>query len=43
MGYNNAVKYAEKISFNLKKIIKKYGSKSENLKQTIDYILYRDK
>ena len=43
MGYYNAVKYAEKISFNLKKSIKKYGSKSENLKQTIDYILYRDK
>jgi farnesyl diphosphate synthase len=43
MGYNNAVKYAEQLSFNLKKGLKQYGSKSKNLNQTIDYILHRNK
>ena len=43
MGYNNAVKYAEQISLNLKKGLKQYGSKSKNLNQTIDYILHRNK
>jgi farnesyl diphosphate synthase len=43
MGYNNAVKYAEQLSLNLKKGLKQYGSKSKNLNQTIDYILHRNK
>jgi len=43
MGYNNAVKYAEQLSLNLKKGLKQYGSKTKNLNQTIDYILHRNK
>ena len=43
IGYNNAVKYAEQLSLNLKKGLKQYGSKSKNLNQTIDYILHRKK
>lgn len=43
IGYNNAVKYAEQLSLNLKKGLKQYGSKSKNLNQTIDYILHRNK
>ncbi len=43
MGYNNTVKYAEKLSFDLKKSLNKYGSKSKNLKETIDYILFRNR
>ena len=43
LGYKNAIKY----NFNLKKEIfnklKQYGSKANNLKETIEFILNRNK
>ena len=43
LGYKNAVKYSQKLILNLNKKIKKYGSKSKDLTDTLDYILYRKK
>ena len=43
LGHNNAVKYCAKIILDINKKLKKYGSKTKNIKETLDYILYRDK
>jgi len=43
LGYRNAVKYCDKIILNINKSLKKYGSNSKNIKETLDYILNRDK
>ena len=43
LGYENAIKYCDKIIFNINQNLKKYGSKSKNLHETLDYILNRDK
>ena len=43
LGYENAVKYCDKITFNINKSLKKYGSNSKNIRETLDYILNRDK
>ena len=43
LGYTNAVKYCNKIILNVNKNLKKYGSNSKNTKETIDYILKREK
>jgi len=43
LGHNNAVKYCDKIILDINKRLKKYGSKTKNIKETLDYILYRDK
>ena len=43
LGYENAVKYCDKIIFNINKSLKKYGSNSKNIRETLDYILNRDK
>ena len=43
LGYSNAVKYCNKIIFDVDKSLKKYGSSSKNIKETLDYILNRDK
>ena len=43
LGYKNAVKYCDKIIFDINKSLKKYGSNSKNIKETLNYILYRDK
>ena len=43
LGHNNAVKYCDKIILDINKKLKKYGSKTKNIKETLDYILYRDK
>jgi farnesyl diphosphate synthase len=43
LGYNNAIKYCDKIILDINKKLKKYGSKTKNIKETLDYILYRDK
>ena len=43
LGYENAVKYCDKITFNINKSLKKYGSNSKNIRETLDYILSRDK
>ena len=43
LGQKNAVKYCNKIIFNINKNLTKYGSSSKNLEETLDYILNRDK
>ena len=43
LGYKNAIKYSEKIKFNITNDLKKYGSKSNDINQTLDYILTRKK
>ena len=43
LGYNNAVKYCDKIIFDVNNKFKKYGSNSKNIEKTLDYILNRDK
>ena len=43
LGYKNAVKYCDKIIFDINKSLKKYGSNSKNIRETLYYILYRDK
>ena len=42
-GYDNAVKYCDKIIIDINKSLKKYGSNSKNIRETLDYILNRDK
>ena len=43
LGYKNTIKYAKNLILKINKQIKKYGSKSKNLSETLDYILYRNK
>ena len=43
LGYENTIKYAKYLILKINKQIKKYGSKSQNLSETLDYILYRSK
>ena len=43
LGQKNAVKYCNKIIFNVNKDLKKYGPSSKNIKETLYYILNRDK
>ena len=43
LGYRNAIKYCDKIVIDINKNLKKYGSNSKNIKETLDYILKRDK
>ena len=43
LGYNNAIKYCDKIIFDINKNLKKYGSNSNNIKETLNYILNREK
>ena len=43
LGYENAVKYCDKIIFDINKSLKKYGSNSKNIRETLEYILNRNK
>ena len=43
LGYNNTIKYANNLIIKIKRKIKKYGPKSKNLSETLDYILKRNK
>ena len=43
LGYKNAIKYCDKIIIRINKNLKKYGSNSKNIKETLDYILNRNK
>ena len=43
LGHKNAIKYCDKIIFNINKNLKKYGTKSKNITETLDYILNRNK
>ena len=43
LGYKNAVKYCDKIIFDTNKSLKRYGSNSKNIRETLNYILNRNK
>ena len=43
LGYMNAIKYCDRIILKINKNIKKYGSNSKNIKETLNYILNREK
>ena len=43
LGQMNAIEYCDKITMHINKNLKKYGSNSNNIKKTLDYILNRDK
>ena len=43
LGYENTIKYANKLIFKINSKLVKYGSKSKNLSQTLNYILNRNK
>ena len=43
LGHKNTIKYANNLIYKINKKLKKYGSKSKNLSETLDYILNRDK
>jgi farnesyl diphosphate synthase len=42
LGYPNAIKYSDKIKFKIIKDFNKYSSNSNNLSETLDYILTRN-
>ena len=43
LGYKNTIKYANDLIIKINNKIKKYGSRSKNLSQTLNYILNRNK
>ena len=43
LGYNNAIKYSNKVKFKIINDLKKYNLSSDNLNETLDYILTRNK
>jgi len=43
LGYMNAIKYCDRIILKINKNLKKYGSNSKNIEETLNYILYREK
>ena len=43
LGYRNAIKYCDNIILDINKNLKKYGSNTNNIKETLNYILNRDK
>jgi len=43
LGYQNAIKYSNKIKFKIIKNLNKYNSNSTSLNETLDYILTRNK
>ena len=43
LGYKNTIKYGNKLIFKINNKLKKYGSKSKNLSDTLEYILNRNK
>ena len=43
LGHENTIKYAHKLIFKINEKLKKYGPKSKNLSETLEYILNRNK
>ena len=43
LGYMNAIKYCDRIILKINKNLKKYGSNSKNIEETLNYILHREK
>ena len=43
LGHMNAIKYCDKIILDINRNLKKYGTNSKKIKETLNYILNRDK
>ncbi|MFL2852001.1 MAG: polyprenyl synthetase family protein [Candidatus Pelagibacter sp.] len=43
LGYQNTIKYANKLILKINNKLKKYGSRSKNISETLEYILNRNK
>ena len=43
LGYKNTIKYANRLILKINSKLKKYGSRSKNLSETLEYILNRNK
>ena len=43
LGYMNAIKYCDRIVLKTNRNLKKYGANSKYIKETLNYILYREK
>ena len=43
LGYQNTIEYSEKIKSKIINALRKYGSKSKNINETLNYILIRKK
>ena len=43
LGYKNTIKYAKRLILKINYKLKKYGSRSKNLSETLEYILNRNK
>mgnify|MGYP003950090187 CR=1 FL=1 len=43
LGYNNAIKYCNKIILDINTKLMNYGQNTRHIKETLDYILFRDK
>jgi len=43
LGYKNTIKYANKLIIKINNKVKKYGPRSKNLSETLEYILNRNK
>ena len=43
LGYMNAIKYCDRIILKIYRNLKKYGANSKYIKETLNYILYREK
>ena len=43
LGQKNTIKYANRLIYKINKKLKKYGTKSKNLSETLNYILNRNK
>jgi len=43
LGYMNAIQYCDRIILKINKNLKKYGTSSKHIRETLNYILYREK
>ena len=43
LGHNNAIRYCDEIIIDINKKLEKYGPNTKYIKETLDYILYRDR
>ena len=43
LGHVNAIKYCDKIILDINRKIVKYGKNTKNIKETLNYIVHRDK
>ena len=43
LGYMNAINYCDRIILKINRNLKQYGRNSKNIRETLNYILHRDK